>query len=322
MGDPLVKLGAAVDWEGFRPILDEAFAKSRKSNAGRKGFNRVLMFKILVLQQLYNLSDDRTEYQIRDRYSFGRFLGLNLEDTVPDAKTLWRFREGLKSTGVLARLFAELMAQIEAQGYVARKGQMIDASIVKAPRQRNSCEENKQIKAGLVPDEWSDRKRRHKDVDARWTRKHGANHYGYKNHISVDRDCRLIRGWAVSDASVHDSQLFGAVLDETNSSGSVWADSVYYSRARQQALKAGRWRSHIHRKGYRNRPLSARSQEANRKRSKVRVVVEHTFADQEAMGGKFVRVVGLARARFKIGMMNFGHNLRRLVWLQSNRCPA
>ena len=188
LDDPLVKIAQVVDWEGFHSVLNRAFAKARKSNAGRKEYGRVLMFKILVLQQLYNLSDDQTEFRIRDRYSFGRFLGLNPEAVVPDAKTIWRFREGLKSGEVFDSLFSQLSLQIAEQGYVARKGQIVDASIVKAPRQRNTREDNAQEKGGEIPEDWSENKRRHKDVDARWTRKHGVTHYGYKNHISMDRE--------------------------------------------------------------------------------------------------------------------------------------
>ena len=125
LGEPLLKIAQVVDWERFRSVLERAFAKARKSNAGRKEYDRVLMFNILVLQQLYNLSDDQTEFQIRDRYSFGRFLGLNPEAVVPDAKTIWRFREGLKSGEVFDSLFGELSSQIAEQGYVARKGDYI-----------------------------------------------------------------------------------------------------------------------------------------------------------------------------------------------------
>lgn len=322
LGDPLVKIAKVVDWERFRPALDRAFRKPRKSNAGRKEYDRVLMFKVVVLQQLYNLSDEQVEYQIRDRYTFGRFLGLHQEDRVPDARTIWRYRERLKSSGAMEPLFAELGTQIEEQGYIARKGQIVDASIVQAPRQRNTREDNAKVKGGEVPEDWSKNKRRHKDVEARWTRKHGVSCYGYKNHISMDRKHGLVRGWEVTDAACHDHRVFEQVLDRTNTSGEVWADSAYRSREHERLLKAGGWRSHIYRKAYRNRPLSERSREANRKRSKVRATVEHVFAHQQAMGGKWVRTVGLARARVKIGMMNLVYNIRRLAWLKANCCPA
>lgn len=322
LGDPLVKIAEVVDWEGFRSALNRAFSKPRKSNAGRKEYDRVLMFKVLVLQQLYNLSDEQAEYQIRDRYTFGRFLGLHPEDRVPDARTIWRFREGLKGSGVFESLYAELSSQMEKQGYIARKGQIVDASIVAAPRQRNSREDNAKVKRGEVPGDWSLNKRRHKDVEARWTHKHGENHYGYKNHISMDRGYGLVRCWEVTDAARHDSQVLEQVLDRKNTHGDVWADSAYRSVEQERSLEAGGWRSHIHRKGYRNRPLGERAREENRKRSKVRATVEHVFAHQEAMGGKRVRTVGLARARIKIGMMNLVYNLRRLAWLQVQRRPV
>lgn len=322
IGDPLVKIKAVVDWEAFRPILDEALSKPRKGNAGRKEYDRVLMFKVTVLQHLYNLADDQTEYQIRDRHSFSRFLGLSPEDPVPDAKTLWRYKEGLKSAQVFDRLFDEMLGQIAAEGYVARKGQIVDASLVAAPIQRNSRGENAQIKEGEAPQGWTEAKRRQKDVEARWTQKNGANHYGYKNHISVDREHKVIRRWQVSDAALHDSQVFEELLDGSNTSAEVWADSAYRSEEKERALQEGGWRSRIHRKGQKGKPLNDRGQEANRKRSQARARVEHVFAQQEAMGGMLVRTIGIVRARFKIGMKNLAYNIRRLVWLKGNVRPV
>ena len=146
-------------------------------------------------------------------------------------------------------------------------------------------------------------------------------YYGDKNHISVDREFGLIRRFEVTDAASHDSQVFEQVLDETNTHGEVWADSAYFSAEHERRLAEGRWRSHIHRKGHRNRPLTARSGQANRKRSKVRAAVEHVFAQHETMGDKRVRTIGLSRARIKVGMMNLVYNLRPLAWLQANRRP-
>jgi hypothetical protein len=188
MGDPLVGLNAEIDWEAFRGDLKRVHEKLRKSNAGAKPIDVVLMFKVLVLQQLHNLSDDRIEYQIRDRFSFLRFLGLDLEDRVPDAKTVWAFRERLKALELMAVLFARCHEQLAAKGYVARAGQMLDATFVEVPRQRNSREENTQIKAGEPPVGWREHpaKQRQQDVEARWTKKHEEQHYGYKNPINAD----------------------------------------------------------------------------------------------------------------------------------------
>ena len=158
-----------------------------------------------------------------------RFLGLSLGDAVPDEKTIWLFREQLTEAGLIKRLFQEFDAFLEEKGFSARKGQIIDASIVEAPRQRNSREENRQIKAGQIPEDWSEQKKRQKDTDARWTKKNGQNYYGYKSHIDVDVKHKLIRDYEVTPASVHDSQVFEDLLDEDNSSRDVWADSAYRS---------------------------------------------------------------------------------------------
>ena len=128
MGDPLVGLNERIDWEAFRADLGRVHDKPRKSNAGAKPIDVVLMFKVLVLQQLHNLSDDRIEYQTRDRLSFMRFLGLQLEDRVPDAKTVWLFRKRIKQSGLIDVLFVRFHEQLDVQGYVARAGQMIDAT--------------------------------------------------------------------------------------------------------------------------------------------------------------------------------------------------
>ena len=135
MGDPLVGLNAEIDWEAFRADLNRVYEKARKSNSGARPFDVVLMFKLLVLQQLNNLSDDRIEYQIRDRFSFMRFLGLELEDRVPDAKTVWVFRERLKALQLVEVLFTRFHEQLAARGYEARAGQMIDGKECGAPGQ-------------------------------------------------------------------------------------------------------------------------------------------------------------------------------------------
>jgi transposase, IS5 family len=183
MGDPLVGLKVRIDWEAFRADLVRVHDKDRKSNAGGKPFDVVLMFKVLVLQQLHNLSDDGIEYQIRDRFSFMRFLGLQLEDRVPDAKTVWLFRDRLKALGLVESLFAGFHRQLANQGFVAQAGQIVDATFVEVPRQRNSREENARTKAGEVPPAWDEPEakamRRQKDTDARWTKKNHERHYGY-----------------------------------------------------------------------------------------------------------------------------------------------
>lgn len=320
LGDPLPKINEVVDWEAFREHLERIRPEMDPRKGGRPPWDAVLMFKTLVLQQLYNLSDDQTEYQIRDRYSFARFLDIDPEGRVPDAKTIWSYREQLKQHALLDELFSGLLRQIEAAGYVARSGQIVDAAMVEAPRQRNRRDENTQIKQGDVPQDWSDNKRRQKDTQARWALKAGRTYFGYKNHINVDVKHKVIRRYAVSDAALNDRRLLDDVLDENNTSKALWADANYRSREQEACLKDKGYRSHIQRQGQANQPLTQRQHAANHKRSKIRVRVEHIFARQ-SWNGRTVRTIGLERAAFKIGMMNLVYNLQRLAWLVQHVKP-
>lgn len=288
LGDPLVGLNERINWEAFRGDLARVHEKDRKSNAGAKPIDVVLMFKVLVLQQLHNLSDDRIEYQIRDRLTFLRFLGLQLEDRVPDAKTVWLFRERLKEMKLMEALFAGFHEQLAAQGYVARAGQMIDATFIEVPRQRNSRDENAKIKTGEIPAEWLEESaqpmRRQKDVEARWTKKNAENHYGYKNHINADHGNKLIQSYRITDAAVHDSQVFEELLDQTTDEDgnkrAIYADSAYRSAEKEARLAADKITSRICEKGTRNHPLTERQKAENREKSKVRARVEHVFGAQ------------------------------------------
>lgn len=320
--DPLARIDAVVPWEQFRPRLEAVWRVrpgERKSPAGRKPWDAVVMFKAVVLCALYNLSDDQVEYQLRDRLPFMRFLGLGLEDAVPDAKTVWLYRERLARAGVIEELFAAFDGHLKERGWLAMGGQIVDAAIVPVPKQRNTREENATIKGGGTPAGWADEpaRRRQKDTDARWTRKHGRSHYGYKNHGSVDRRHKLVRRWRVTDASVHDSRVLDEVLDMDNTASDVWADSAYRSAETEARLRARGLRSRIHRRGRRNRPLTERERRGNRTRSTVRARVEHVFgAQSNDMGGVLVRSIGLVRAKARIGLKNLAYNMRRLVQLE------
>ena len=144
-GDPLEAIDRLVPWESFRAEIEAVVLtpdELKKSSAGRKPFDAILMFRMLVLQALNNLSDEQVEYQVRDRLSFSRFLGLAIEDSIPDATTLWLFREKLAKAGLIEKLFERFDQHLAAKGYMARGGQIIDASIVPVPTQRNSRDEN------------------------------------------------------------------------------------------------------------------------------------------------------------------------------------
>ena len=322
--DPLIHLNQLINWECFRPTLNKVRKKKGKNKAGRKGFDVVLMFKVLVLQHLYNIADDETEYQIRDRYSFCRFLGLTPEGKIPDSKTIWLFRERLVKLEIMETLFSDFNFQLDQQGYQARKGQIVDASFVDVPRQRNTREENAQIKAGKTPERFQENPHvgAQKDVDARWTKKNQETHYGYKNHTAVDNQHKFIRNYQVTSAEVHDSQVFVDLLTE-NSSKDVWADSAYRSEAAEKALAERQYRSHVHKKGRRNKPLTEREKQANKRKSRIRARVEHVFGSiSNEQGGLYFRVIGLARIAVKVGMMNMVYNMRRLVTLHRMTASA
>lgn len=213
VGDRLERLSLTVDFELFRPVLERAVPRSDRSKGGRPPYDHVVMFKALFLQTLYTLSYEQTEFQIKDRLSFQRFLGLGLGDAVPDANTIWTFREALTRAEAVETLFDRFDAALKDTGDLAMSGQIIDASIVAAPRQRLTDEEKAMLKDGKVPDDWKDKpaKLAQKDRDARWTLKRGRKKqkpgdqafeiavpvFGFKNHISIDARHGFIRRWCV-----------------------------------------------------------------------------------------------------------------------------
>lgn len=335
LGDQLEAFGAAVDFEIFRSDLVMALAYSDGAQGGRPPFDPVMMFKILVIQAANNLSDERTEFLINDRLSFMRFLGLGLSDRVPDARTIWLFREKLTKANAIQTLFERFDAELRASGYIAMSGQIIDASLIAAPKQRNNDDEKKAIKEGRIPDEWKDKpaKLRQKDRDARWTVKFSKAKeradgtkppvdiaiptFGYQNHVSIDCGFGLIRKWAATDAAAYEgARLREGLLDKTNTAGAVWADTAYRSAANEAYLKKNGLVSRIHRKKPKGRPMSETTRRANGLKSKVRSRVEHVFATQKKRMDLFIRTIGIARAGTKIGMANLVYNMKRLLFLR------
>lgn len=304
---PLSELDATIDWEIFRADLVEL---GGYSEIGRRPHDPVLMFKIVVLQRYYDLSEEQTEFQILDRLSFQQFLGLEGGGKVPDKNSIWDFKERLGEDGARA-LFERFDDYLWDAGLRAKGGKIVDASFTDVPRQHNTREENKHIKeTGEAPEGWDDKKRAHKDTDARWTKKGDERHYGYKNHAKVARKTKLIEDYAVTDAAVHDSQVFEEFMDgETDSD--MWADSAYQSEASREALEAEGIRNHVHERAYRNRPLSEAQKKRNTGKSRVRARVEHVFGFQAIMGADRLRTVGVGRAKRGIGIANLVYNLFR-----------
>jgi len=317
-GDPLEKLASRIDWPIFEPVLRRALRKAAKGPGGRPAYDLLLMFKILILQRYYNVSDEQMQYQITDRLSFQRFLGLRLEDRIPDQKTIWLFRDTLTKADVIEVLFDVFREQLEATGLLAHEGQIVDASFVEVPRQRNTREENATIKAGGIPEEWKNdpAKLQQKDTDARWTKKNDVTYYGYKDHVKVCRASKLITTYDVTSASVHDSQALEVLLTESDAGQTLHADSAYVGAELRTMLRKRSIRPHIHAKAYRNTPLTKSQVRRNRVKSKVRARVEHVFGFVEnSMHGSRIRSIGIDRARGIIGLINLTYNLFRSLQL-------
>lgn len=317
-------LDLTLDWEMFRPVLDRNLdfkqpEPGQPSKGGRRAFDAVLMFKVLILQKYHALSDDQCEYQINDRHSFQRFLGLEREGRIPDAKTIWRFRERLGPEGIKA-LFEAFDGFLRERGLLLQAGKVIDASFVDVPRQHNSRSENERIKDGQIPDGWDQKPafQRQKDTDARHTQKNGERHYGYKNHIKGDLETKLIENWTVTDASVHDSQALPELIREESDENTIlYADSAYRSAAIELALERHGIESQVHERPWRNTPLTGAQKASNQEKSRLRARVEHIFGSQSAHGSDRIRTIGKARAWFQIGLGNLLHNLCRFSLLQS-----
>lgn len=338
-GDPLERLAAVVDFELFRAELEAALPRADRSQGGRPPYDAVLMFRILVLQTLYTLSDEQTEYQLRDRLSFMRFAGLALHERVPDAKTIWLYREHLTHAGALARAFERFDALLRERGYLAMGGQIIDATIIEARRPRLSRDEKRIVRDGGIPGGWSKARTRQIDRDGRWTIKRGRKQtppegtprqateiavpvFGYKNHIGIDRAHGFIRRFTVTHAARHDGSQLGAVLDPDNTAGDVWADTAYRSKANLGLIARRGLTPQFQRAKPRGRPMPPHIARGNVTRARVRSRVEHVFAAEKRRMGLVVRTVGLLRATAKITLANLAYNMRRFAWITAKPALA
>ena len=336
-GDPLERLASAVDFELFRIELGAALDRSDRSRGGRPPYDPVLMFRVLVLQTLYTLSDDQTEYQLKDRLSFMRFCRLALEDRVPDAKTVWLFREQLTRTGAVDRLFARFDAVLRDAGYLAMGGQIVDATVVQARRPRLTRDERATLKGGNVPEGWSKAKRAQMDTDGRWTLRRGRKRspdrgrprepsrselvipvFGYKNHLGIDRHFGFMRSFAVTDAAKHDGG------NSTTCSATIRPEvsGPIAPTARPPTSRCWRAAGSCPSSNGRSRPMPPHIARGNVSRARVRGVVEHVFATQKCRLGLVIRSIGLARTKASLGLANLITNMRRLAWFETRLVPA
>jgi IS5 family transposase len=251
-----------------------------------------------------------------------RFLGLRLSDRVPDSKTIWLFRQTLTEKGAIERLFERFTQSLDSLGLIINEGKIVDASFVEAPKQRNSREENAQLKEGKTPEDWSGNphKTAQKDTDAKWTKKNNETHFVYKNHIKADQKSKLIENYVITDASVHDSLAMANLLEDKDAGQSIYADSAYRSEEMEDVLQFLEIISFIHEKGTRAQALTEEQKQNNRSKSKVRARIEHIFGFVEtSMNGSMIRSIGIKRAKGIIGLMNLTYNMFRSIQIISSQ---
>ena len=293
----LERVSVLVDWAGFERTL----AGLREEGPGRPGYRPLLLFKALLLQAWYGLSDAELEFRLGDSLAFGRFVGLSLEDEVPDHTTLCRFRNRLVRDRLLERLFAELDDQLEGAGLVLKQGTMLDATLIEtqAAGRRGPGE------ARVDPDA----------AYARRSGKPGSTH-GYKAHVGVDQGSGLIRSILTTPANVNDTVPADALIrgDEK----AVLGDAAYHTHARQAALKAQGVKPRLMRRPNKHHPtLPPRLARLNRLIARRRAAVETTFATwKRRMGLSGIRYIGLTKASGQMLMVAMAFNLRRWAALQ------
>ena len=339
-GDPLEEMAQVIDFEAFRPTLEGALSYGDGAKGGRPPYDPVAMFKVLILAAQNNVSDGRMEFLIRDRLSWLRFLGFELGRPTPDENTIRSFRERLTRANAICRLFDLFDQQLRAKGYLAMGGQIVDASLVSAPRQRNTRAEKEAIKAGRTARQiWPEQphKAAQKDTDARWTVKISKPKdqkvarsapelvipmFGYKSHVAIDRRFGFIRTFSVTDAATHEGRLLRDLVNTNNTASDVWADTAYRSKGNEAWLAARGRRSQIHHKKPKGKPMPRPMARANAKKSAVRARVEHIFAHQKDRMGLFIRTIGQVRAEAKIGLANLAYNLQRFLFHERRPMPA
>lgn len=319
LGDILQVMEQHVDFAALAARIDQAASRPSLDKGGRPPFPTVLMVRVLVLQHLQGLSDEQMEYQLLDRLSFQRFVGLRYSSQIPDRTTIWTFRERLIAANAHETLFDAVEDQLHRHGYIARCGQLVDASIVPAPKQKLKKEEKALIDQPeqAMPIDWTPAKRRQKDIDATWTKKHGKSYFGYKLTVNADKRYKLIRKLKVTTASEHDTLHLDDVLDPLNTSRDLYADKGYVDAEREARLKSEGYRVHIQRKAKKGKPLSDCQKRRNTRIAKTRSRVEHVFAGLEQLGGKTLRSIGLDRATLQLNLKAATYNIRRLCSLKT-----
>lgn len=324
IGSPLDRLATRIPWESFRSVIEAAINSLKepaKAPGGRPAFDLVLMFKITILQRIYNISDEQMEFQILDRLSFQKFLGLGLADRVPDEKTIWHFKNQLAKAGAGKKIFNQFNDFLKDNQMILQGGMIVDASFIEKPRQHFTKEEKEALDEGKTPESWknpSNKARiRQLDTDARWTKKNSQSYFGYKDHVKVHVQSKLITDYLVTDASVHDSQSIQRLITNKDAGNTLYADSAYDGNACLLHTVLCKVNNQIHERAYRNSPLTEEQKAKNKEKSRIRARIEHVFGFMEnSMNRMCLRTIGKARTELSIGLMNLVYNFFRYATIQ------
>lgn len=292
----LERVSGLVDWAGF----EKALTGLREEGPGRPGYRPLLLFKALLLQAWYGLSDAELEFRLGDSLSFSRFVGLSLEDAVPDHTTLCRFRNRLVSQRLLERLFDELDRQLDGAGLVLKQGAMLDATLIEAATPRPPLGREDQAK----------------DPDAAFAKRQGkpGSAYGYKAHVGVDQGSGLVRAVITTPANVNDTTPADALI--RGDEAAVYADKAYDTHARRARLKQAGVKPRLMRRPNKHHALTPRQQRFNDLVARRRAAVETTFATwKRRMGLTRTRYVGLAKVAGQVLLTAMAFNLRRAAAL-------
>jgi len=313
LGDVLEQLNAIVNWSIFVPILNAAIPRVVSPRGGRPPLDNLLMFKVLIIKRLFNLSYEQTEYQINDRISFMRFLNLRINQAVPDEKTIWHYENLLANNETGKDLFDKFFEYLSAEGYVTRAGSIVDATFIETPKRKNTKEQRETLKKGDIPKEWDDsahpQKLIQRDTDATWTKKGNESYFGYKNHVKADLESKFIVDYAVTTASTSDLKGAEGLFDENDNA--AYGDAAYPDLKLPEGVV-----NMISQKARRGHPLTEEQKQANHEKAKKRCRVEHIFAGMVQMiGGTTVRCKNEIRANFGISMLNLAYNMRRILSL-------
>ncbi|MGG1951131.1 IS5 family transposase [Ralstonia solanacearum] len=267
----LARMAELVDFLAIAASVDATCPRPDRSRGGRRPYPTEIMVRMVFLQALYNLSDEECEHQVLDRRSFQCFCMLDGVLHIPDARTLWAFKHRLAQGGLGARaIFDAVSQQLQQHGYIARGGQIVDASIVTAPTTRIKDEERQAINQGNTPEGWSAKRMAHTDQDARWTKKHGKSFYGYKLHANVDARYKLVRRLKISAANIDDGQTLADVLDPSNTCSRVLADRGYDSGANRDLLEEHHLKDRIARRTQAGKAPGTRLKARNRAINRTR----------------------------------------------------